>query len=48
LTSRQSLTWPRNHLSFMEPEDSLTCSQVPATGPYSETDESKPYHHTLF
>jgi hypothetical protein len=28
----------------MEPEGSLPCSQEPSTGPYSETDQSSPYH----
>jgi hypothetical protein len=27
----------------MEPEDSLPCSQEPATGPYPETCESNPH-----
>jgi hypothetical protein len=29
--------------SFMEAEDSLSCSQEPSTGPYSEPDGSSPY-----
>jgi hypothetical protein len=29
---------------FMEPENSLPCSQEPPTGPYSEPDQSNPYH----
>jgi hypothetical protein len=28
----------------MEPEGSLPCSQEPSTGPYSEPDQSNPYH----
>jgi hypothetical protein len=32
----------------MEPEVSLLCSQELATGPYSEPDESSPYHPVLF
>jgi hypothetical protein len=32
----------------MEPEDSLPCPQVPATGPYSEPDESSPHPLALF
>jgi hypothetical protein len=32
----------------MEPEDSLLCSQDPATGPYPEPGESSPYLSTLF
>jgi hypothetical protein len=28
----------------MEPEGSLLCSQEPSTGPYSEPDQSNPYH----
>ena len=30
----------------MEPEGSLPHSQVPATCPYPETVESRPYNHT--
>jgi hypothetical protein len=32
----------------MEPEGSLSCSQEPATGPYTESDEFIPHHQTLF
>jgi hypothetical protein len=32
----------------MEPEGSSSCSQQPATSPYSEPDESNPYLQTLF
>jgi hypothetical protein len=32
----------------MEPEDSLLCSQEPATGPYPEPDASSPQLVTLF
>jgi hypothetical protein len=28
----------------MEPEGSLPCSQEPSTGPYTEPDQSNPYH----
>jgi hypothetical protein len=31
----------------MEPEDSLSCSQEPYTGPYPEPDQSSPYQPTL-
>jgi hypothetical protein len=31
----------------MEPESSLPCSQEPSTGPYSEPDQSSPYHPIL-
>jgi hypothetical protein len=31
----------------MEPEDSLSCSQEPSTGSYTESDESSPYHPIL-
>jgi hypothetical protein len=31
----------------MESLGSLPYSQLPATGPYTEPDESNPYHHTL-
>jgi hypothetical protein len=33
---------------FTEPECTLPCSQGPATGPYTEPDESSPFPHTLF
>jgi hypothetical protein len=32
----------------MKPEGSLPWSQDPATGPYPESDESSPHHHTVF
>jgi hypothetical protein len=32
----------------MEPEGSLPYSQSPATGPYTEQDESSPYLTTIF
>jgi hypothetical protein len=32
----------------MEPEGLLSCSQVPATGPYRKSDESSSHHLTLF
>jgi len=28
--------WSRNSVPFMEPEDSLPCSQEPANGPYPD------------
>jgi hypothetical protein len=31
----------------MEPEDSLSCSQEPSTGPYREPEQSSPYHPIL-
>jgi hypothetical protein len=33
---------------FMEPEDSLPCSQEPSSGPCPEPDESSPCHPILF
>jgi hypothetical protein len=32
----------------MEPEDLFPCSQEPSTGPYSEPDQSSPYHPIIF
>jgi hypothetical protein len=32
----------------MELEDSLSCSQEPSTGPYSEPVQSSPYHYILY
>jgi hypothetical protein len=31
----------------MEPEDSWSCSQETSTGPFSEPDQSNPYHTIL-
>jgi hypothetical protein len=31
----------------MQPEGLLPCLQQPSTGPYSESDESSPYHPIL-
>jgi hypothetical protein len=31
----------------MEPEGSLLCSQEPSTGPYTEPEQSTPYHPIL-
>jgi hypothetical protein len=33
---------------FIDPKDSLSCSQVSSTGPYSEPDETSPYHPLIF
>jgi hypothetical protein len=32
----------------MEPEEALSCSQEPATGPYPELDEFSAYPHIYF
>jgi hypothetical protein len=32
----------------MEPEDSLSCSQDPATCPYTEPDERSPQRYIIF
>jgi hypothetical protein len=32
----------------MELRGSLPCSQGPSTGPYSESDESRPYHSNMY
>jgi hypothetical protein len=34
--------------TFMEPEDSLQCSQEPSTSPYAEPDKSRPYYPIRF
>jgi hypothetical protein len=36
------------HLMYSIPENSLSCSQELATGPYPEPDESSPYHPLPF
>jgi hypothetical protein len=33
---------------IIDSKDSLSCSQVPSTGPYPEPDETNPYHPILF
>jgi hypothetical protein len=32
----------------MEPEGLLPCSRQPSSGPYTEPDQSSPYHPILF
>jgi hypothetical protein len=48
LRSWQSLSWTGNSPPFMEPTDSVPCSQEPSTSPCLEPDESSPYPQTLF
>jgi hypothetical protein len=48
LRSCQLCCYSRTSQHSMEPEDSLPCSQEPSTGPYSEPDQSNPYHPILF
>jgi hypothetical protein len=44
-----SSTTQKLHTNFMEPDDSLPCSQEPDAGSYPEPDESSPYHpHSVF
>jgi hypothetical protein len=47
LRSNQLCSYSRNSHHFMESEGSLRCPQQPSTGPYSEPDESNPYHLIL-
>jgi hypothetical protein len=47
LRSFQLCSYSRTSKHFMEPEDSLPCSQEPSTGPYPEPDQSNPYHPIL-
>jgi hypothetical protein len=42
LRSRQLCSHSRTSQHFMEPEDSLPCSQEPSTGLYREPDQSNP------
>jgi hypothetical protein len=44
LRSCQLCSYSRTSQHFMEPEGSLPCSQEPSTSPYSEPDQSNPYH----
>jgi hypothetical protein len=44
---RQFCSYSRNSQHFMEPEDSLPCSQEASRGPYPEPDQSNPYHNIL-
>jgi hypothetical protein len=44
LRSCQLCSYLRTSQHFMEPEGSLQCSQEPSNGPYSEPDQSNPYH----
>jgi hypothetical protein len=43
----QLCSYSRTSQHFMELESSLPCSQEPSTGPYSEPDQSNPYHPIL-
>jgi hypothetical protein len=38
----------RNSLHFVQPKDSLSCSQEPTTGPYPQPDKSSPCHPIIF
>jgi len=48
LWRRGLLSLSKNSLTFMEPADSLPCSQGQATGPYPEAYASSPHTSTLF
>jgi hypothetical protein len=45
--SRQSLSYSRISQSVLKLEGLLPCSQEPSTGPYTEPDDSIPYHLIL-
>jgi hypothetical protein len=47
LRSRQLCIYSRTSQHFMEPENSLPCTQEPSTGPYPQPDRSNPYHPIL-
>jgi hypothetical protein len=47
LRSYQLCSYSRTSQHFIEPEDSLPCSQESSTGLYPERDQSNPYHHIL-
>jgi hypothetical protein len=42
-----SISWSENSQPFMEPKDSLTCSEQPAVEPFHETDESSPRSYSI-
>jgi hypothetical protein len=46
LRSCQLCSYSRTSQHFMEPEGTLPCSQEPSTGPYSDPDQSNPYHRS--
>jgi hypothetical protein len=48
LRSGYSLSWWRNSLSFMKPEDSWPCPQEPVSAPFVEPRESTPRPHAHF
>jgi hypothetical protein len=47
LRSCQLCRYSTTSQHFMEPEGSLPCSQELSTGPYSDPDQSSPYHPIL-
>jgi hypothetical protein len=48
LRSLQLCSYSRYSQHFMEPGDSLSCSQEPFTGPYPEPSRSNAHHPILF
>jgi hypothetical protein len=47
LRNRQLCSYSITSQHFMEPEGSLTCLQVPSTGPYPKPDQCSPCHLIL-